>query len=198
MDFVYQISKFFDIKNNILPNINNHWIKPTLLIPWTNHIIKQQLTNYFLPHRMFGSIESLSPSNIRNTKLHLSNWRRPQLSLEFFPDSKVHGANMGPIWVLSAPSGPHIGPMNRAIKVFICHAYRGRSMVIWVAMINRRKPGRYSRYCAMAHPLSCHADDTFALLDINARHVLRWIPKIRCTLKQYKRRLLQYDMAGQS
>ena len=23
------------------------------------------------------------------------------------PDSKVHGANMGPIWVLSAPEGPH-------------------------------------------------------------------------------------------
>ena len=27
-----------------------------------------------------------------------------------FPDSKVHGANMGPIWVLSAPDGPHVGP----------------------------------------------------------------------------------------
>ena len=23
------------------------------------------------------------------------------------PDSKVHGANMGPNWVLSAPCGPH-------------------------------------------------------------------------------------------
>ena len=27
------------------------------------------------------------------------------------PDSKVHGANMGPTWVLLAPDGPHIGPM---------------------------------------------------------------------------------------
>ena len=33
-----------------------------------------------------------------------------------FPDSKVHGANMGPTWVLSAPDGPHIGPMNIAVK----------------------------------------------------------------------------------
>ena len=33
------------------------------------------------------------------------------------PDSKVHGANMGPIWVLSAPDGPHVGPMNFAIWV---------------------------------------------------------------------------------
>ena len=31
------------------------------------------------------------------------------------PDSKVHGANMGPTWVLSAPDGPHIDPMNLAI-----------------------------------------------------------------------------------
>ena len=31
------------------------------------------------------------------------------------PDSKVHGANMGPAWVLSAPDGPHGGPRNLAI-----------------------------------------------------------------------------------
>ena len=34
-----------------------------------------------------------------------------------FPDSKVRGANMGPTWVLSAPDGPHVGPMNLAIRV---------------------------------------------------------------------------------
>ena len=32
------------------------------------------------------------------------------------PDSKVHGANMGPTWVLSAPDGPHVGPLNLAIR----------------------------------------------------------------------------------
>ena len=32
------------------------------------------------------------------------------------PDNKVHGANMGPTWVLSVPDGPHIGPMNLAIR----------------------------------------------------------------------------------
>ena len=31
-------------------------------------------------------------------------------------DSKVNGANMGPTWVLSAPDGPHVGPMNAAIR----------------------------------------------------------------------------------
>ena len=32
------------------------------------------------------------------------------------PDSKVHGANMGPTWVLSAPDGPHVGSMNLVIR----------------------------------------------------------------------------------
>ena len=31
------------------------------------------------------------------------------------PDSKVHGANMGPIWGRQGPGGPHVGPMNFAI-----------------------------------------------------------------------------------
>ena len=36
-------------------------------------------------------------------------------SLFAVPESKVNGANMGPTWVLSAPGGPHVGPMNLAI-----------------------------------------------------------------------------------
>ena len=31
------------------------------------------------------------------------------------PDSKVHGATMGPIWGRQDPGGPHVGPMNLAI-----------------------------------------------------------------------------------
>ena len=37
-------------------------------------------------------------------------------STHYSPDSKVHGANMGPTWVLSALDGPHVGPMNLAIR----------------------------------------------------------------------------------
>ena len=36
-----------------------------------------------------------------------------------WPDSKVHGANMGPTWDLSAPDGPHVGPTNLAIGVIL-------------------------------------------------------------------------------
>ena len=31
------------------------------------------------------------------------------------PDSKVDGANMGPIWVRQDPGGSHVDPMNFAI-----------------------------------------------------------------------------------
>ena len=35
----------------------------------------------------------------------------------YVPDSKVHWANMGPTWVLSAPDGPYVGPTNLAIRM---------------------------------------------------------------------------------
>ena len=38
------------------------------------------------------------------------------LKLQNNPDSKVHGANMGPIWGRQDPGGPHVGPMNFAIS----------------------------------------------------------------------------------
>ena len=45
--------------------------------------------------------------------------------MSHYPDSKAHGANMGPTWVLSAPDGPHVGPMSLAIRVVLvihgCH-----------------------------------------------------------------------------
>ena len=47
-------------------------------------------------------------------RLPLEVWR---VISEMYPDNKVHGAHMGPTWVLSAPGGPHVGPMNLAIRV---------------------------------------------------------------------------------
>ena len=39
----------------------------------------------------------------------------PKRHARDIPDSKIHGVNMGPIWVLLAPDGPHVGPMNLAV-----------------------------------------------------------------------------------
>ena len=41
---------------------------------------------------------------------------------EKLPDSKVHGANMGPIWGRQDPGGPHVGPMNFVIWATISEA----------------------------------------------------------------------------
>ena len=38
-----------------------------------------------------------------------------QIAKNILPDSKVHGANVGPIWGRQDPGGPHVGPMNFAI-----------------------------------------------------------------------------------
>ena len=39
--------------------------------------------------------------------------KRPS-GMKTFPDSKVHGANMGPTWGRQDPGGPHVGPINFA------------------------------------------------------------------------------------
>ena len=38
----------------------------------------------------------------------------PLFLFHSIPDSKVHGANMGPIWGRQDLGGPHVGPMNFA------------------------------------------------------------------------------------
>ena len=53
---------------------------------------------------------SIQRANCRNITRLRSHTRH-------LPDSKVHGTNMRPTWVLSAPDGPHVGPMNLAIRV---------------------------------------------------------------------------------
>ena len=42
---------------------------------------------------------------------------RRSFAAPIFPDSRVHGANMWPIWGRKDPGGPHVGPMNLAIWV---------------------------------------------------------------------------------
>ena len=51
------------------------------------------------------------------TKEQVSGWFPWQRSSNVsIPDSKVHGANMWPTWVLSAPDGPRVGPMYLAFR----------------------------------------------------------------------------------
>ena len=83
--------------------------------------------SYLLPlsHRV-----PVYPAHTSNRLLHrvirdaprnnLNDWLYQRILINTWwtlntPDNKVHGANMGPTYVLSAPGGPHVGSMNLAI-----------------------------------------------------------------------------------
>ena len=54
-----------------------------------------------------------------------------------YPDSKVHGANMGPTWVLSATDGPHVGSTNLATRVYVCMTGDGavKQYVLYISCV---------------------------------------------------------------
>ena len=49
------------------------------------------------------------------TRFNCGKGMRQKVHTIVYPDSKIHGANMGPIWGRQHPGGPHVGPMNVAI-----------------------------------------------------------------------------------
>ena len=59
-----------------------------------------------------------------------------------YPDSKAHGANMGPIWGRQNPGGPHVGPMNLAIWVIpeycVDHLGKDRAWTLSVIYLARK------------------------------------------------------------
>ena len=83
----------------------------------------------------------------RRNDAYMQWWTRPPLaqimdsikilSTKNAPDSKVHGANMGPTWVLSAPDGPHVGPMNLATRDHIRATCWQKSSVVSICVKTR-------------------------------------------------------------
>ena len=91
----FLVIAYFDVcyeMSSIGHNFQGTWLqRQTLDNMWVNSGIYRQFVH----------------SNLQSTG-HAVIW--------ITPDSKVHGANMGPTWVLSGPDGPHVGPMNLAIR----------------------------------------------------------------------------------
>ena len=92
------------------------------------------------------------------------------------PNSKVDGANMGPIWGRQDPDGPHLGPMNFAIwavhwkplkKGWWCKVWKC-SLLAWSCWTNSQ----------VAHDLRCLK----SLLPSD----VTWHHKSRSTLAQVK------------
>ena len=88
--------------HNSMHLISSHYI-------WISHQIKTCSSP--------RAIQWSSPTDILRPGLH-------KMAINF-PDSKVHGANMGPIWGRQDLGGPQVGPMNFAILVIkFSHAMR--------------------------------------------------------------------------
>ena len=71
------------------------------------------------------------------------------------PDSKVHGANMGPIWGRQDPGGPHAGPMNFAIwdpNILCIYNYTCHDSDV-VSLISVSKRGSRCLHLFAARPL---------------------------------------------
>ena len=87
---------------------------------WTKAVMYQNGCWWKLPYTLYSFVSQVSYStciimltfpivfNLHN----LANWN---VNLH----STVHEAYMGPTWVLSAPDGPHVGPINLAMRGYI-------------------------------------------------------------------------------
>ena len=70
------------------------------------------------------------------------------------PDSKVHGATMGPTWVRQDPGRPHVGPIWSPVNSPHKGQWRGSSFDVflicaWInAWVNNREAGDLRRYRA--------------------------------------------------
>ena len=119
--------------NELLTNLGQNKMATVLLATYSNQkfCISIQISLKFVHE---------GPINIKPTLAQIMDWLVPKrrqtiignnhnglicqhcfmwwfgIELRPYPDSKVHGANMGPTWVLSAPDGPHVGHMNLAIR----------------------------------------------------------------------------------
>ena len=64
--------------------------------------------------------------NLSTTNRYLGHGNHMQLKTvgsgpcHRYPERKVHGANMGPIWGRQDPGGPHVGHVNIAIYAPVC------------------------------------------------------------------------------
>ena len=84
-----------------------------------------------------------------------------------YPDSKVHGANMGSIWGRQDPGGPHVSPMNFVIRVSMSQ-YK---------LISEIQVPLEGSYFSMQSPFHCCQCDVLVAIDLISapRNICCWL-----------------------
>ena len=67
------------------------------------------------------------------------------------PDSKVHEAYMEPTWGQQDPGGPHVGPMNLAIRDTLDWKITLPSLLLHVFLFSPFMFYTYDSYCSLCH-----------------------------------------------
>ena len=93
------------------------------------------------------------------------------------PDSKVHGAYMGPTWVLSALDGPHACPMNLAIRDAISWSNVAQDLRHYMALLGLNA----LRWCHNEHDGVSNHQPYDCLLNRLFRRRRKWTSKFRVT-----------------
>ena len=97
-------------------------------------------------------LSEITSSVINRWCYWINQWIIPSHKSHSNPDSKVHGANMGPTWVLSAPDGPHVGPMNLAIREVL----QIQNVIISVMTVFWDKIWYTGVLCNIGYPFKTH------------------------------------------
>ena len=93
---------------------------------------------------------------LKNTEYKKCAWGQQDFQLQvvkecflhdcYNPDSKVHGAYMGPTWGSQDPGGPHVGPMNLAIRESMVYFMLIIVLYIWCWTVRWRKTNKKARF----------------------------------------------------
>ena len=113
---VYQLHMSFKIVNILVPSPSYFLLLKRLVYTFINWFFIH--INIYEIHAHFDRFRKCVYNTLKNMLDHYII--QPFLHV---PDSKVHEANMGPTWVLSAPDGPHVGPGTLLSGVLFMHAY---------------------------------------------------------------------------
>ena len=86
--------------------------------------------------------------------------------MHMFPDSKIHGANMGPIWGRQDAGGSHVGPMNLAIRVISYHLKLACMLLCCTEYVQIRRWPLFLNQYTIIRGSDCKIRNKFLLVNI--------------------------------